>query len=204
MFQGGKTLNTKTKDRIRSRFPLSGFQCPHHVRLTKQSVRLFAIVIAILAVITVLIWPLPQPPETPVKSTFLGFTNELTGPVALFSISNLPGGPTPELRDVAYQENGAWRSRGIPIGIFVRYSTDTNNVWHIIMALPVAMTNQSMRAVFMFPRQESSLRELVQRAFKRITTRSQPQPAVSHPVRARSLFFTNRTVMGKAVDASEP
>lgn len=135
------------------------------------------------------------------KSTFLGFTNEILGPMALFSVPNFPSGPTPDLREIAYQENGIWKPWSIPTGMFVRYSLDTNKAAYVIMTLPVATTNQPMRAVFVFPGQESSLRETIQRTFNRIVFRSAPRPAASRPARERSLFFTNETKVSKAIDS---
>src|SRR5687767_2074347 len=117
----------------------------------KANVWILAIVLGIPMICFVLVWPLPQPPETPVNSTFLGFTNETAATMALFSARNLPSGPTPELRAIAYKQGWAWKSQGVPPGMFVRYAIDTNDFTRIIMALPVAATNQPTRFIFEFP-----------------------------------------------------
>ena len=183
----------------------------------KRNLRLLAVVIAVPIVIDALIWPLPEPWEPPVKSTFLGFTNGAFGPMALFSVQNIPLGPTPHLVDVAYQENGVWKSRGVTPGIFLHDSINTNvrelllgvlinhrprshpPVTRTIVSLPVTTTNQPMRAVFKFPGQEISLKEAMERALDRIRFRS-AKPNPPPPTRVRSLYFTNETVVRKAED----
>lgn len=185
------------------------------MRPTKQNLRLLAVAIAVPVVVALLLWPLPEPWAPPVKSIFLGFTNEGFGTMALFSVQNIPLGSTPLLVDVAYQENGVWKSRGVPSAMFVQHSIDTNvsnllpgelvlfrqrrhpPVIREIMALPVTTTNQAMRAVFKFPGQEITLKEAVERALNRIRFRSaKPNPPL--PARRRSLYFTNETVVRKA------
>lgn len=108
-----------------------------------------------------MVWPLRQPPETPVKSSFLGFTNETLNEVqltnvtlALFGVRNFPTGPSPELRDIAYKQNGRWQSRGVPPGMLYSVRIDTNDFTRQIMALPVASTNQPTQFVFEFPEED--------------------------------------------------
>src|SRR5690349_8935239 len=57
-------------------------------------------------------WPYPEPPELPVRSYFIGFTNmPPSGLTARYVLINYPRNEPelPRLREFAYQENGVWK-----------------------------------------------------------------------------------------------
>jgi hypothetical protein len=163
--------------------------------LIRRKLILAAFLLLGTAVGLTLLLCLKQPTPPAIRSEFLGFTNTPAGLAARFFITNYPDGAIyPLVVETALHENGVWTAMPKPAGGWPFLELSIGGESHVVYTLPVPTTNASVRLVSEIRTEPTGWRALAQR----LAVRAGRDPGQWH-VRLPALYFTNETVVSKAV-----
>ena len=166
----------------------------------KRKLQIFVFMMAGLGAALLFFSTPATPPDRPVTSGFLGFTNIATGPAALFAVTNYPEGAThPAVSAMAVQQSGSWNELPQPAGGWPPWQFTVGGQPEVIYQLSVPGTNEPVRVVMQIRIPQRGFRATIERLVERRGLRG------GHPLfRPPTLLFTNDTVVGRAVALPQP
>jgi hypothetical protein len=161
----------------------------------KRKLQIFVFLIVGLGAAVLFLATPSAPPDRPVTSGFLGFTNLPTGPAAFFAVTNYPEGATyPAVSAMAIWQGGRWNEvPPLPVGGFP-WQFSVGGQPEVIYRLCVPGTNEPVRVVMQVRTPQRGFRATIERLVEGTGLRG------GHPLfRPPTVYFTNETVVGGAV-----
>jgi hypothetical protein len=159
----------------------------------KRKLLKFGLLVGLPFLLVLGFWPYPEPPELPVRSYFIGFTNMFPGSKrgveAQFFLINYPANQRelPVAREFSCLENGVWKpwlpalTSQSPMMVTHDATIHPNVISHdttihpnVIFNLTVPHTNGPWRAVLEFPAERLQPNTLLHRAWEWLTSSAPP------------------------------